>query len=529
AAAGAGQLMISWSPVPGAASYTVTSSLAPGGPYNQGTCVTTESRCAFGGTNGTPYYFIVQAANSNGQLGSPAPEQSATPLAAFAVPPTATFTGGNTAIGFAWNAVATATGYRIYRRGFNSDWKLLGPSNGLSFIDPVKNGVPYLYAFQTVNAGGNGVWAIPSSGYRVATSLVPVTPSNVTAIAGNNTTTMMWDPVLEATSFSVAASLTAGGPYNQTACTASGDTHCNLTPMNGTPYYVVVTANGTGGSSTPSPEVLFTSNSSAPLIPILTGIAGNNAHVVTWPRMTGASSYKVHRRSGASPWSEVAAPTVSIHYDEDVLNTESYQYAVQPVAAGTPSAWSVSPAALVASNALPQPPSISAQPGNGLVTLRWTPVAGAASYTMRSSLVVGGPYASTCAPAGAYETICNAIIANGTPGYLVGQTGNGTAFSVYSPETTATPSATRPLANNVNPTVVAMRVHLAWVAAVGGASSYRIYRRSPTTAPALIAEISGLAFDDEPLTTGTVYRYWVQPVNGAGAGAWSSVAQITAP
>ena len=527
--AGLLQVMVSWSPVAGAISYTVSASLTSGGPYNQGTCVTSDTRCVFGGVNGTPYFFIVQATSSSGALGAPSPEQSATPTAGLPASPAATFTGGNGAVGFTWNAVPTATAYKVYRRGFNSDWKLLGNSNGSSFIDPVQNGVPYLYAFHSVNGVGNGVWAIPNSGYRTASSLVPVVPAGVTAIAGNGTTTVMWSPVLEATSYSVSAALIPGGPYNQAACTAMGDTHCNLTLANGTLYYVTVTANGTGGSSTPAAEVTTTPQSSAPLIPILNGIPGNNANVVSWPRQTGATAYKVHRRAGAGAWFEVASPTVSIYYDDDVLNAEAYQYAVQPIGAGVPSAWSVSPAALLASQTLPLPPVISAQPGNGLVTLRWTPVAGAASYTMRASPVQGGPYASSCAPAGAFETVCNAPITNGAAAFLVGQTGNGTAFSTYSPEVTATPSAALSLANNVTPTAVSGRVHLAWVAASGSATSYRIYRRSPTASPALIAEVSGLAFDDEPLTTGTLYRYWVQPVNAAGAGAWSAAAQIAAP
>lgn len=521
---GNGALMILWNPVPGASSYNVVSSLTPRGPYNQASCSTSDTRCVIGGTNGTAYFYVVTATNSAAVVGAPSAEQSVTPLATFAVPPSATFTGGNTAVGFAWNAVPTATGYRVYRRTTQTDWKPVGMTSAVSFVDPVSNGVPYFYAFQTTNAAGDGVWAIPSSGARVASTLVPLAPSGVTAIAGNASTTVMWQPVTDAISYSVGSSLTPGGPYNAGTCTATGDTHCNLTPANGTPFYVVVTSIGPGGTGTPSAEVMFTAQSAAPVIPVVTAIAGNHANVLSWPRVPAATAYKVYRRFGNAPWLDVGLPTVATFYDDDALNGEAYRYAVQPVGG----AWSVTTPVVTATNAVPVPPKLSIEAGNATVTVRWAPVAGASQYTLRTSTVQGGPYTSACAPASLYETVCTVAMPNGAPAYVVGQSGNVTTLGSYSPEVTAGPSATLPIANTPTATLVAGKVRLAWVAGSNGANRYRVFRRLAMGPPAYIAEVSGVAFDDDAIPAG-VARYWIQAVNTTGPGQWTAAVQITTP
>ncbi len=525
---GNGALMVSWNPVPGAASYNVISSLSAGGPYNQASCATSDTRCVLGGTNGTAYYVVVIATGPSATVGAPSAELSATPLSTFAVPPAATFTGGNTAVAFAWNAVPTATGYRVYRRTTQTDWKLAGTTAAVSFVDPLANGVPYFYAFQTSNAGGDGAWAIPSSGARVASTLVPVAPSGVTAIPGNGTTTVLWQAVTDATSYLVTSALAPGGPYTAGTCTAMGDTHCNLTPANGTPLYVVVTSSGGGGAGTPSTEVMFTAQSSAPVIPVVTPVAGNNANVLSWPRVTVATAYKVHRRLGTGPWVEVGTQAAATFFDDDALNGEAYRYAVQPMAAAVSSAWSVTTAVVTATNAVPPPPKLTIEAGNAAVTVRWAPVAGASQYTLRTSTVQGGPYMTACAPASLYETVCTVAMPNGASAYVVGQSGNVMTLGSYSPEVSAPPSAMLPIASNPNATIVAGKVHLAWVAGSGGANRYRVFRRLAMGPPAYLAEVPGLAFDDEVIPAG-VARYWIQAVNATGPGQWTAAVQITTP
>jgi hypothetical protein len=71
-------------------------------------------------------------------------------------------------------------------------------------------------------------------------------------------------------------------------------------------------------------------------------------------------------------------------------------------------------------------------------------------------------------------------------------------------------------------------VRVSW-AAVPTATSYKVYRRLSTGAPALLPLATTSPFDDTGLTSGATYVYYVQAVNGVGPGAWSSPDTVVAP
>ena len=79
ATAGNAQVSLSWSAPSGATSYNVLRSTSTGGPYSSiASGVTTTSYSDTSVTNGTTYYYVVQAVNSAGTSGNSAPA-SATP------------------------------------------------------------------------------------------------------------------------------------------------------------------------------------------------------------------------------------------------------------------------------------------------------------------------------------------------------------------------------------------------------------------------------------------------------------------
>ena len=85
ATAGNGQVSISWSPVSGATSYNIYWSTATGVTKTTGTKITgaTSSYTHTGLTNGTTYYYVVTAVNSNGES-SESSQVSGTPQATTA-------------------------------------------------------------------------------------------------------------------------------------------------------------------------------------------------------------------------------------------------------------------------------------------------------------------------------------------------------------------------------------------------------------------------------------------------------------
>jgi PKD repeat protein len=98
------------------------------------------------------------------------------------------------------------------------------------------------------------------------------------------------------------------------------------------------------------------------------------------------------------------------------------------------------------------------------------------------------------------------------------QTGGKRMFSAYDPVEPTTPAAPSVTATKDSTGSV---VHLSWSVPDNGGSpitGYRIYRRTTSSAFALLASIQETSFDDETVTPGTSYVYRVTAVNAFGEG-----------
>jgi hypothetical protein len=84
AAPGNAQVSLSWAASSGATSYNVKRSTTSGGPYSTVSSPTTNSYNDTGLTNGTTYFYVVSAVNSNGESGNSS-EVSATPAAVTSI------------------------------------------------------------------------------------------------------------------------------------------------------------------------------------------------------------------------------------------------------------------------------------------------------------------------------------------------------------------------------------------------------------------------------------------------------------
>ena len=84
--------------------------------------------------------------------------------------------------------------------------------------------------------------------------LAPVAPPSLSGSAGNAQVTLAWPPVAGAANYNVKRSLISGSGYT-TIATVSGTTHIDLTALNQTAYYYVVTAVNGGGEGAASNQV----------------------------------------------------------------------------------------------------------------------------------------------------------------------------------------------------------------------------------------------------------------------------------
>jgi len=283
--AGDHQIMLQWTASAGAASYHVKRSGTSGGPYTTVGSPTVPSYTDAGLSNGTNYYYVVSAVNSNGESKNSVEvlgQASAGPPPD--VPTGVTASAGDKQVGLSWNASTGATSYHVKRSMTTGGpyTQVAAPTTNSYSDTGLTNGTTYYYVVSAVNAGGESGNSTEVNA-KPAGSPPPI-PTGLTATAGDKQVALTWNASTGATSYHVKRSTTSGGPYSQIAVpTTNNYTDSGLT--NGTTYYYVVSAlnaNGESGNSSQAsaipvaspPDVTVTVNpgSTHPISPWIYGI-----------------------------------------------------------------------------------------------------------------------------------------------------------------------------------------------------------------------------------------------------------------
>jgi fibronectin type 3 domain-containing protein len=158
ATAGNAQVSLSWNASAGATSYHVKRSTTSGGE----TQISAPASNSFTDpevANGTKYFYVVSAVNSNGESANSA-EVNATPTAPATPPAMPTglqATAGNAQVSLSWNASTGATSYNVKRStvtGGPFSTTLASPTATNYTDTTVTNGTPYFYVVSAVNAAG---------------------------------------------------------------------------------------------------------------------------------------------------------------------------------------------------------------------------------------------------------------------------------------------------------------------------------------------------------------------------------------
>jgi fibronectin type 3 domain-containing protein len=178
ATAGNAQVSLSWTGSVGAASYNVLRSTTNGGPYSSiATGVAALNYVDTAVTNGTTYYYVVQAVNNAGPSGN-SNQAVATPMAPPPAPAVLTAVAGNGQVALNWMASLGAASYNVLRATTNG-----GPYSILvtgltaaSYTDAtVTNGTTYFYVVEAVNVGGASGDSNQASATSPGTFVVRVT------------------------------------------------------------------------------------------------------------------------------------------------------------------------------------------------------------------------------------------------------------------------------------------------------------------------------------------------------------------
>ena len=156
----AGQVILDWTALSGASSYTIFWDNSTGVSSSSAaiTLVITDNYTHSGLDNGTVYYYKVAGVDSSGTLGTLASEVSATtPLPA---PDNLTASGANNTITLSWDSVSGATSYTLYWDNVSgidsSDTAITSITNDNYTHSNMDNGSTYYYKVAAVNSSGTG-------------------------------------------------------------------------------------------------------------------------------------------------------------------------------------------------------------------------------------------------------------------------------------------------------------------------------------------------------------------------------------
>ena len=296
-------------------------------------------------------------------------------------------TAGNAQIALAWSTSSGATSYSVFRgttAGGESTTAIATGITTTSFTNTgLTNGTICYYKVKAVNASG-------SSGYSNEKSATPVLPAPTlnSATAGNAQIALAWTAVTNATSYSVFRGTTAGGESTtaiQTGVTTTSWTNTGL--ANGTTYYYKVKAVSSANTSAYSNE-----KSAAPVLaaPTISAAAGTAQVVISGLSVPNATGYNIYQgtTAGGESTTPVASNVSGPSFTVSGLNNGvKYYFKAAATSAGSTSGYSNE---VSATTTLVAVSDLHATASSGSVTLTFTPLLGATSYSVYRGTTSGG-------------------------------------------------------------------------------------------------------------------------------------------
>jgi fibronectin type 3 domain-containing protein len=242
-------------------------------------------------------------------------------------------TPGVNTVSLNWDAVGTATGYKVLRGTSTGVYTLTNSAPANAYVDNTAvGGTQYFYVVQATNASGASASSLEVS--ATPTVALPDVPAGLTATGTNSAVQLSWNVATGAASYNVKRSTTSGTEVTITNVAATS--YYDVDVINGQPYFYQVSSVNGAGESVNSSEVSATPDLPPTAPTGLGAIAGDSQVALSWTGSAGAVSYNVKRSitsgSGYSVVGTTTDPTVAFT-DLSAIKFTPYYYVVSAVSA----------------------------------------------------------------------------------------------------------------------------------------------------------------------------------------------------
>jgi hypothetical protein len=159
----------------------------------------------------------------------------------------------------------------------------------------------------------------------------PVAPAGLAAQAGDGIVDLSWGTAIGADLYRIKRATVPGGPYS--ALATLSETHCqDISPLNDTTYYYVVSALNDAGQGENSTEASATPRA---VIMGLSGEGGFNLVDLSWEAYAGATHYILQRANvSGGPYATIVTTNGTSYQDTVVVNENTYYYILTAVTPG---------------------------------------------------------------------------------------------------------------------------------------------------------------------------------------------------
>ncbi|MBI2927274.1 MAG: fibronectin type III domain-containing protein [Verrucomicrobia bacterium] len=389
----------------------------------------------------------------------------------------------------------------------------------------------YYYRARAFNAAGTSDYAEAASATTFPPA-PPLSPTDIKATAGNASVSLSWAPSSGAESYNVRRAEASGGPFGDVASGLTAASFTDVTVINGTGYFYVVSAVNAMGESSASSEV--TATPQAPPTPpenlLATPVSMSQIELSWTDASENESGFRIGSSADGVSFYQIAQVEsgVTAYLIGGLSPLTTYEFRLSAFNNGGASG-AVQTAATTQAPAAPS--GLSATPGNGFVTLAWAASLDPGLYTVKRALSSGGPYAVIAAGL-TTTSLSDAAVVKGTGYFYVVAVVVNATESTHSNEAFALPPAPPESPLDLLATAsTSTSIELAWVDAASTEAGYRVLRSLDGLSFEQLAELpaNSTAYPDGGLTPDTSYYYRVVGFNAFGDSAPAELTASTLP